>query len=102
MEKIKELLDKVAGQSILFSTFILGSLIILFAIIYTNDYFIYGFVIFLYSLIAISCRLFFKDIKYYWLKTDDKIRWVFWIYHLFQFLLIGILILVFLMILIHV
>ncbi len=95
MEEIKELLDKIAGKSILFSTFLLGGLIMLFAVIYNENYFIYGSVIFLYSLTAISFRLFFKDTKLDWFKEDNKnIKWVFWVYHLVQFLLIGVMILV--------
>lgn len=85
----EKVIQKVSEKPIYFSVFVLASLIISLSIITKYDsYILFGFMTMFYSVVAISVRLFYKDLRGYRYQQKPPV-WFNTLYHIFQLLFIG-------------
>lgn len=86
---IKGIIKTVASAPIYFSIFVLGSFIIIFSLGHKDSYIFIGFITVFYAAIAISIRLFYKDIRDYGYKQVPP-SWLYIGYHIAQLIIMGI------------
>lgn len=84
--EFEKTLKEIKKQPIFLTPLLLGGVICVFSIIFRGEYFLYGYLMILYSVIAVLIRFFYQDV----IKIYPDKKWFTVVYNIIQILVVAI------------